>query len=309
VTLALVAGGILAVSFMPLAVGAALFLALLFVWLAAVTILFSQGYWLSGALPIAGALPPVIGMALVRQLFDRRQAKLLAAGKEALSRFQAPGLATRIAEDPLFLVSPLEQEAAILFIDLSGFTGASERLGPARTRELLKTFHTLIVENSETHQGLVLNFMGDGAMVGFGIPDVGPKDADHALRAAFSLVKAIWDWLSLSDSLAEIRDVRVGVHWGPIVLSRLGHENQQQIAASGDCVNVASRLMEIAKSHHAAIAVSSELLDATGEGLADLPAPDEMETMPIRGRQKNIRVAIWKAGSWTGPAYSLSGHS
>jgi hypothetical protein len=67
--------------------------------------------------------------------------------------------------------------------------------------------------------------------------------------------------------------------------------------------------MEIAKSHHAAIAVSSELLDATGEGLADLPAPDEMETMPIRGRQKNIRVAIWKAGSWTGPAYSLSGHS
>jgi adenylate cyclase len=309
VTLALVAGGIFAVSFLPLAAGSALFLALLFGWLVVITVLFGQGYWLSGALPIAGALPPVIGMVLVRQLFDRRQAGLLAAGQQALGRFQAPALARRIAEDPSFLLTPLEQEAAILFIDLSGFSGASERLGPIKTREFLKAFHTLVVEKSGKNGGLVLDFMGDGAMIGFGIPDAGTSDACHALHTAFSLVNAVRDWIGKSGMQAEIRDVRVGVHCGPIVLSRLGHENQQQIAATGDCVNVASRLMEVAKSHDAAIAASSDLLDAAGEGIADLPAPDALETVAIRGRRKNMRVAMWKAGSCADPALSVSGMS
>jgi adenylate cyclase len=42
-------------------------------------------------------------------------------------------------------------------------------------------------------------------------------------------------------------DFRIGLHFGPAILSRLGSPTQQQITATGDTVNVASRLPEVAK--------------------------------------------------------------
>lgn len=293
-TLALTAAGVLAVSFLPLAFGSAGFLALLFAWGAFVTASFDQGYWLSGALPLAGSLPPVLALVLVRQLHDRRLANVLVTARAELGRFQSPALARRIAEDPSFLHTPIEQDAAILFIDLGGFTGLSERIGPAKTREVLKAFHTLVVEEAGAGGGLVLDFMGDGAMIGFGVPDPGRTAAAQAVQTAFALVAATRAWIRAADLQGEIADVRVGVHFGPIVLSRLGHETQQQIAATGDCVNVASRLVEIGKDRRMSISASSDILAAAGSGAETYLPPDAIGTVDIRGRRQAVEVHFWR---------------
>ncbi len=57
---------------------------------------------------------------------------------------------------------------------------------------------------------------------------------------------------------------KVGAHFGTVVASRLGG-SRQQITATGDTVNVASRLMEVAARHGAELALSTEILDRAGE--------------------------------------------
>jgi len=291
--LVLVTAGCLALFLLPLVTGAMLFLGLLGGWIAVTAIFFSQSYWLSVALPIAVSLPPLAGFALVRHLFDRREAKAHEKARKALGRFQAPALADSIAEDPSFLQSPRAQNAAVLFVDLAGFTAVSETLGPVATRDLLKEFHALVVDQCSCHEGVVLDFMGDGAMVAFGVPDPSQMDSARALQASFALNSKIKTWMENLPQAAKLQGVRIGAHCGQIVLSRLGHDQQQQIAASGDCVNVASRLLEIAREHGASIAVSSQLLSEARTAAPALPAPDKTKVVGIRGRSQDMSVAMW----------------
>ncbi|MDN3718521.1 adenylate/guanylate cyclase domain-containing protein [Roseibium salinum] len=163
-------------------------------------------------------------------------------------------------------------------------------MGPVRTRDILKTFHTLVVNETVGNNGVVLDFMGDGAMICFGITGARPGNADDAVRCAFDLVAAVRGWIASSGLNLDITDVRVGGHFGPVVLSRLGHDSQQQIAATGDCVNVASRLMEAGKSFQTSVALSQTLMSAAG---SCKPVPPRMETVVIRGRRQDIQAGLW----------------
>ncbi|NBN64929.1 CHASE2 domain-containing protein [Pannonibacter tanglangensis] len=285
--------GVAAFALCPPAVASVISLVLVAGWLAVVVLAYGAGLWLAAALPVVASLPPVAAVALARQILDRHRMRRLTAAGEALGRLQAPALARRIAEDPAFLAEPVEREAAILFIDLAGYTGLSERLGPARTRAVLKTFHTLVVDLSGQHGGVVLNFMGDGAMIGFGIPDPRAEDAANACRCAFALTRGVADWVAQSGLSEETNSVRIGLHRGPVILSRLGHDNQEQITVTGDCVNVASRLMEVGKGFGSAITVSCEVLRAARPHLPRPLAPPREETVPIRGRQESLTVGLW----------------
>jgi adenylate cyclase len=66
---------------------------------------------------------------------------------------------------------------------------------------------------------------------------------------------------------------------------------------SGDSVNVASRLMDLAKTHGAMLAVSAEFLAARGESAGRHREPDEVRTVEIRGRRKSMSVAFWSMRS------------
>ena len=72
-------------------------------------------------------------------------------------------------------------------------------------------------------------------------------------------------WIeSLPPSIASRTGFKVGAHFGPIVASRLGGGSYQHITATGDSVNVASRLMEVAAKQGVALALSDDLLRRAG---------------------------------------------
>lgn len=285
---------ILLVSFLPLTHAVLMYLALVAIWVLGLGVFFSQGYWLSATIPLAGSLPVILTLVLTRQVVDRRTSQKRLLAQQELSRFQHPVVAQKITGTPNFLAEPIEQEAAILFVDLAGFTGVSEQLGAARSRAFLKEFHTLVVEVTDRRNGLVLDFMGDGAMIGFGIPDASPKSAENALYASFELVEETQQWLAQADLGHNSVDLRIGAHTGTVVLSRLGHDQHQQIAATGDCVNVASRLEEIGKSLQANIVVSAALAEKVPLENLGFPVPDDRRTTDIRGRQQDLEIVVWK---------------
>ena len=78
---------------------------------------------------------------------------------------------------------------AVLFADIIGFTGLSERVSPERTFALLRTFQERSARVVFRHRGTLDKFLGDGLMATFGALQ---DEEDAALRLSRA---AVLDWL------------------------------------------------------------------------------------------------------------------
>jgi adenylate cyclase len=289
--LVLSVGAALVIALMPPGPGMMLVLLLTTGWLIAGAFAFSHGIWLSAALPLAAAGLPALLCAAGRQTLERHQSARVARSEQVLRRLQPAALADRLALDPTYLAEPVARDIPVLFVDLTGFTRRSEHLGPVRTRAMLKAFHDLVDETVTGHRGVVVNFMGDGAMMLFGALDPDPDQASNAVEAAEDLISRTRLWISRNPALSEAGpalDVRIGAHYGPVILSRLGSDTNQHVTATGDTVNVASRLLAVAAEANARLALSAELTEAAGLDLSE--ETFEMRTTSIRGRTQTLEV-------------------
>lgn len=280
-------------------IGLTMMALVIIIWVEINVAAFNHGIWLSAALPMAAAIPPVLLFGATQLWLGRRQASVFAAQSEQLQRIQAPGLAQWLAVNPGFLAEPVQQDAAVIFIDLSGFTGLSEKFGPEATRDLLSSFYQLIDDEVAACGGTIINFMGDGAMILFGLPEPTEDDAANAVRCSARLCNRARDWLAaLPKSMGSRIGFKVGAHFGTVVASRLGGGSRQQITATGDTVNIASRLMEVAASNHMELALSDELLIAAGQGRAALASrklSGPLDTQ-LRGRIGTLAIWLWPDG-------------
>lgn len=255
---------------------------------------FTHGIWLDAATTLAAAVPPVAVFVGVQLWAGGRRTQYLDAKSRSLAQFQAPAVQEWLARDPNFLAKPVRQDAAIVFIDLSDFTALSQRIDPDELQDILQAFHALIDRAAVDCGGMITSFLGDGAMILFGLPSAMPDDAARALKCAIDLHRGVERWLaSLPSAIGGQLGFKIGAHFGPIVASRLG-ESHQHITANGDTVNLASRLMEVAAQNAARLAFTDALLDA-----ADFHgAPDGVLSGPlltqIRGRSGVVTVWFWR---------------
>ena len=247
-------------------------------WLGGVFLAFVNGYWLGIAAPLASVVPLTVGFAAARSIVERRAGTKIAAENSTLARFQSPLLLDQLQREPDFLEKPVRQDVAVMFVDLSGSTGVSEALGPEWTRDLFGAMQTLVEGEVTAHGGVVINYMGDGVLAVFGLPKPRPDDAARALATVEALHELMIAWLAeLPPAARERLDFRIGLHFGPAILSRLGSPTQQQITATGDTVNVASRLLEVAKQQHCRIVVTEDLFQA-----ASATAPGKYRSRALR---------------------------
>jgi adenylate cyclase len=282
------------------AIGLIATLIVVVVGVAANVFAFSRGILLSAALPIAAAAPPAILFAGVQLWSGRRRAQYFAIRSELLAQFQAPDIREWLTRDPGFLKEPVRQDAAVVFIDLSGFTSLSESLGPDRIRELLKDFHAMVDKEAVSSGGMINSYLGDGAMILFGLPQAASDDAFRAVQCAKGLCVSTQRWLaSLPPAVRPRLGFKVGAHFGTIVASRLGGGSYHHITATGDTVNVASRLMEVAADQGVELALSDELFRAVGRDRALFEAgvlAGPVETR-LRGRSGSLDVWFWRSRS------------
>ena len=121
---------------------------------------------------------------------------------------------------------------SVLFVDLVGFTAASEARDAEETRELLSRYFDLARTLIERYGGTVEKFIGDAVMAVWGTPVATENDAERAVRAALDLVASIPD-------LDPALQARAGVLTGEAAVT-LGAEGEGMVA--GDIVNTASRV-------------------------------------------------------------------
>jgi adenylate cyclase len=265
-------------------------------WIASTVVAFLSGYWLSIAVPLAAALPVAMAYGLVRLGYDRYLSGRLTAEKATLTKFQSPRLVEHILKNPRFLEQPVRRDVAVVFLDLSRFTEVTEILGPEWTRDLLADFHALVERDVDEHGGFVAAFMGDGAMIIFGVPEPSPDDASRALLAIMQLQKSLTAWIGALPPVARDRlSARIGGHVGPVVMSRLGPAHHQHVTATGDTVNVTSRLLEVAKQQRASVIISEDLYVAaksSGSSCGPNMAESAID-VSIRGRAQGLRIRVW----------------
>ena len=217
----------------------------------AVQAAFVAGWWLDATTVLLSlALGSLTGAGL-RRLDQRRRATNLA-------RYQSPALVEVLAtqQDPLQGRSP--QPLVVLFVDVAGFTTHAEHMTPAATNAFLALFHRLTEQAAEPCGGVIAHFAGDGALVAFGMPDPRPDDPDRALRFIQALYEAVArcpDWPGLG--------LRVGGHLGPVQVGVMGGRKHRHLSVSGDAVNSASRLLDVARSSQVSLALSGALVSAT----------------------------------------------
>jgi adenylate cyclase len=266
-------------------------------WAAANAIAYAHGIWLNAAATIAAAAPPLMLFGGIQLWSGRRSAQHLAAQNKLLEQFHTPGLQQWLTRDPDFLLAPVRQNAAVVFVDLSGFTSLSETLDPDATRGLLQEFHALVDKEVTRYGGVITSFLGDGAMILFGLPEAAPDDAARAGQCSIALCVKTERWIAaLPPQIAARIGFKIGAHFGPIVASRLGGRNHQHITATGDTVNVASRLMEVAARHDVRLALSDTLRIAAKRAGArlktgSLAGPVEAQ---IRGRSGSLTIWLWR---------------
>jgi adenylate cyclase len=187
-----------------------------------------------------------------------------------------------------------EQEIAVLFCDIRGFTALADHRLPYDVVFLLNRYFAIVGKAVEKAGGRLDKFIGDGAMALFGLD----SSKEEACREALAAAAAILDDLArlgteLAGELSPPLRVAIGIHAGPAIVGTMGYGGTLGVTAIGDTVNIASRLEAAAKEFDAAIVISEDAARLSG---ADL-TPFEAREITIRGSARPVNVRIVPHGS------------
>jgi len=151
-----------------------------------------------------------------------------------------------------------EKRLAILFSDIRGFTPFAEALPPFDVVHVLnRYFHDMGVVISR-NDGQIDNYMGDGLLALFGM--------ENQTGAALQAVKAGLEMIAATEQLkpyleaiyARSFEIRVGVHYGVVVVGAIGAQSLRRVTAIGDAVNLASRIEAANKQAGTRLLISEE---------------------------------------------------
>ena len=135
---------------------------------------------------------------------------------------------------------------SIVFCDVVGSTGLSERLDPEALRSVVLRYFASMTACIEAHGGRVEKFIGDAVMAVFGVPTAREDDARRAVAAALDMITGLADLnVAIQEGLGIRLDVRIGVDTGEVVTT--GDANARLALVSGDVVNTAARLEQAAR--------------------------------------------------------------
>jgi adenylate cyclase len=178
-----------------------------------------------------------------RKLLLRATTDQMAASE--LSRFFAPEVAGRIraTESAIEPGQAEARDAAILMIDLRGFTPLAHQLAPRAVMELLSDYQSRMVAEIDRHGGSVDKFLGDGILASFGATMPSASYAADGLRAVETLIAAARIWAA-ERRAAGLPAPATGaaLATGRVMFGAIGDQSRLEYTVIGDPVNLVAKL-------------------------------------------------------------------
>ncbi|MEN9258741.1 MAG: adenylate/guanylate cyclase domain-containing protein [Gloeomargarita sp. SRBZ-1_bins_9] len=163
----------------------------------------------------------------------------------------------------------MEREATVLFADISSSTKLYETLGDEAALVLISDCLQLLYQVGRKYQGQLVKTIGDEIMLCFPNPSL-------AAQAAFEMQDQAAQFFHKQQVLSGLR---IGLNHGPVL-------TQQDGDMFGDAVNVAARMVELAKRNQILVpAPTVAQMDPS------LPLQKRLvDRMPVRGKSDLIEV-------------------
>jgi len=182
-----------------------------------------------------------------------------------------------------------EQELAVLFADLRGFTRLAENKLPYDVVFVLNRYFEAVGTAITSAGGVTNQFTGDGVMALFGIESGPATGSRQALAAARAMVEGVGALSAeLAGDLGSPLRLGIGIHTGPAVVGRMGWGESFYLTAVGDTVHVAARLEQATKDYAAELVVSEAVARHANLDLSRFPAHD----LTVRNRAGQIAVRV-----------------
>ena len=164
------------------------------------------------------------------------------------------------------------RQLTVMFCDLADSTRLAQQLDPEDLREVIRAYQATAAAVIQQFDGTIAQYLGDGVLVYFGWPMAHEDDAPRAVHAGLGIVDAITTRLNprlLQEKGVQIA-VRIGIHTGPVVVGAMGGGGRQEQLATGDTVNIASRLEGLAAPNTVVISQMTARLVEEAFSLEDL---------------------------------------
>jgi class 3 adenylate cyclase len=130
------------------------------------------------------------------------------------------------------------ERATVLFSDIQGFTRIAEEMNPEKLIDELDTFFFHFDSVVEKYNIEKIKTIGDAYMAAGGIPHKNSTNPVEVVMAALEMQAYMQQ---LKSTRAEIWDLRIGIHTGPVIAGVIGHK-KISYDIWGDTVNTASRM-------------------------------------------------------------------
>ncbi|MGD8883597.1 MAG: adenylate/guanylate cyclase domain-containing protein [Desulfobacterales bacterium] len=238
----------------------------------------------------------IISVAITRA--HKLLVKAVAEGAAAhdLSRFFSPEIASQIttAEQAITAGSGKTRDAAILMVDIRGFTRLSSIIKPDDLVCLLAEYQSRIVPIIQRHGGTIDKFMGDGIMGTFGAAVTSPTYAADALKAVDDIMESATVWSTeLENENKPPLKLGAAVATGRIIFGAVGDESRMEYTVIGDAVNLAAKLEKHTKSEGVRALCTEAAFDiAIRQGYQPPENREQRKARSIEGVDNPVDIVI-----------------
>ncbi len=206
--------------------------------------------------------------------------------ENTLSRYISPKIAKEVLDEiESAKLGGQKVHASVIFADIVGFTRMSEQMQPEEVNELLNEYFSYITKAAHAYSGHVDKFMGDCAMLVFGVPDNDEQHCFHAVACAV-LIQHFFEALNQNRKEQEQTPVQfsIGINSGEMLAGNMGSVDRMDYTVIGDTVNTASKLCSVAAPGE--ILIPANLLDSAQLQGHIISTPYKTITLP--GKEKPV---------------------
>ena len=202
-------------------------------------------------------------------------------------QYVPPELVKKMAEDPLkYSMAGRDADLTVLFSDIRGFTGISEKLTASQLTAYINEYFNLMSSVINEEIGTLDKYIGDAIMAFWGAPIENDSHAHHAILAALKMSEA-------ADRLAQSFEERglppfnigIGLNSGMMRVGDMGSSYRRSYTVMGDPVNLASRLEGLTKRYGLRILVGEAVKNRATEF-----AYQEVDRVKVKGKDAVVTI-------------------